>query len=72
MWLQRAVNMVQKNSHDNVAVLFYASWCPFSRMFRPIFSVLCGLYPSIPHFAIEESTVRPRFVDDPELYLCIL
>ncbi|XP_039055695.1 5'-adenylylsulfate reductase-like 4 isoform X2 [Hibiscus syriacus] len=28
--LQRALNMVYKNSHEYVAVLFYASWCPFS------------------------------------------
>ena len=61
--LQRALNMVQKNSYDYVAVLFYASWCPFSRTFRPTFSALSSLYPSIPHFAIEESAVRPRFAD---------
>ncbi|XP_044475942.1 5'-adenylylsulfate reductase-like 4 isoform X2 [Mangifera indica] len=57
--LQRALNMVHKNSHDFVAVLFYASWCPFSRNFRPSFSILSSLYPSIPHFAIEESAIRP-------------
>lgn len=57
--LQRALNMVHKNSHEYVAVLFYASWCPFSRNFRPGFSVLSSLYSSIPHFAIEESAVRP-------------
>ncbi|PPD68241.1 hypothetical protein GOBAR_DD34882 [Gossypium barbadense] len=28
--LQKVLNMVHKNSHDYVAVLFYASWCPFS------------------------------------------
>lgn len=60
--LQKALNMVHKNYHEYVAVLFYASWCPFSRIFRPVFSVLSSLYPSIPHFAIEESSVRPRFV----------
>ncbi|KAF5461888.1 hypothetical protein F2P56_017949 [Juglans regia] len=54
-----ALNMVHTNSHQYVAVLFYASWCPFSRTFRPIFSVLSLLYPSIPHYAIEESNVRP-------------
>lgn len=56
--------MVHKDNQDYVALLFYASWCPFSRMFRPIFSILSSLYPSIPHFAIEESTIRPRFVID--------
>ena len=60
--LQKALNMVHKNNHEYVAVLFYASWCPFSRVFKPIFSVLSSLHPSIPHFAIEESSVRPRFV----------
>ncbi|XP_059636285.1 5'-adenylylsulfate reductase-like 4 [Cornus florida] len=60
--LQRALNMVHKNSHDYVAVLFYASWCPFSGTFRPSFSMLSSLYPSIPHFAIEESVIRPSIL----------
>ncbi|XP_028111584.1 5'-adenylylsulfate reductase-like 4 [Camellia sinensis] len=57
--LQRALHLVHKNNHDYVAVLFYASWCPFSGAFRPTFSILSTLYPSIPHFAIEESVIRP-------------
>lgn len=60
--LQKVLNMVHKNNHEYVAVLFYASWCPFSRIFRPVFSILSSLNPSIPHFSIEESSVRPRFV----------
>ncbi|KAG5045501.1 hypothetical protein JHK86_014907 [Glycine max] len=60
--LQKALNMVHKNNHEYVAVLFYASWCPFSRVFKPIFSVLSSLHPSIPHFAIEESSVRPSIL----------
>lgn len=60
--LQKALNKVHKNNHEYVAVLFYASWCPFSRIFRPIFSILSSLYPSIPHFAIEESSVRPSIL----------
>ncbi|KAF4351417.1 hypothetical protein F8388_001037 [Cannabis sativa] len=60
--LQRALNMVHKNSYDYVAVLFYASWCPFSRTFRRTFSILSTLYPSIPHFAIEESAIRPSIL----------
>lgn len=60
--LQKALNMVYKNTHEYVAVLFYASWCPFSRSFRPSFSVVSSLYPSIPHFAIEESSVRPSIL----------
>ncbi|KAL7245658.1 hypothetical protein ACSBR2_000899 [Camellia fascicularis] len=57
--LQRALRLVHKNNHDYVAVLFYASWCPFSGAFRPTYSILSTLYPSIPHFAIEESVIRP-------------
>ncbi|KAG4194143.1 hypothetical protein ERO13_A06G035300v2 [Gossypium hirsutum] len=60
--LQKVLNMVHKNSHDYVAVLFYASWCPFSRSFRPTFAILSSSYPSIPHFAIEESAVRPSIL----------
>lgn len=68
--LQMALNMVHKNSHEYVAVLFYASWCPFSRNFRPSFSVLSSLYSSIPHFAIEESAIRPRYAKDyPSFYI---
>ncbi|XVF36702.1 hypothetical protein REPUB_Repub19eG0080700 [Reevesia pubescens] len=60
--LQKALNMVQKNGHAYVAVLFYASWCPFSRSFRPSFSILSSSYPSVPHFAIKESAVRPSIL----------
>ncbi|KAJ9166579.1 hypothetical protein P3X46_021309 [Hevea brasiliensis] len=60
--LQKALSMVYKNSHKYVAVLFYASWCPFSRSFRPGFSLLSSLFPSIPHFAIEESSIRPSIL----------
>ncbi|KAA8538093.1 hypothetical protein F0562_027701 [Nyssa sinensis] len=60
--LQRALNMVHRNSHDYVAVLFYASWCPFSGTFRPSLSIMSSLYPTIPHFAIEESVVRPSIL----------
>ncbi|KAE9609044.1 hypothetical protein Lal_00020018 [Lupinus albus] len=57
--LQKALNMVHKNSHEYVAVLFFASWCPFSRILRPDFSIMSSLNPSIPHLAVEESSVRP-------------
>ncbi|XP_028771852.1 5'-adenylylsulfate reductase-like 4 [Neltuma alba] len=60
--LQKALNIVHKNNHDYVAVLFYASWCPFSRIFRPSFSIMSSLFPSIPHFAIEESNIRPSIL----------
>ncbi|GAB4861226.1 5'-adenylylsulfate reductase-like [Ancistrocladus abbreviatus] len=60
--LQRALRWVRSNRHGYAAVLFYASWCPFSRAFRPSFSVLASLYPSIPHFVIEESSIRPSML----------
>lgn len=60
--LQRALSMVHGNTRDYVAVLFYASWCPFSGTFRPSLSLLSSLYPSIPHFAIEESVIRPSIL----------
>ncbi|KAL6504234.1 5'-adenylylsulfate reductase-like 4 [Orobanche gracilis] len=57
--LQKALNVIHKNEHDYVALLFYSSWCPFSASFKPSFSVLSSIFPPIPHFAIEESSVRP-------------
>ncbi|CAK9137438.1 unnamed protein product, partial [Ilex paraguariensis] len=60
--LQRALNMVHKSTHDNVAVLFYASWCPFSGTFKPSFSIMSSLYPSIPHLTVEESVIRPSIL----------
>lgn len=60
--LQRALGMVYKKSHDYVVLLFYAPWCPFSASFRPMLSILSSLYPSIPHFAIEETAIRPSIL----------
>ncbi|CAN7030441.1 5'-adenylylsulfate reductase-like 4 [Brassica rapa] len=58
-WLQTALDMIHKNKCDYVALLFYASWCPFSRSFTPSFDLISSLYSSIPHFAIKESSVKP-------------
>ncbi|RZC89541.1 hypothetical protein C5167_027085 [Papaver somniferum] len=44
--LQKVLNLVHKNSHDYVAVLFYASWCPFSRTCRPTFAAMSSILPS--------------------------
>ncbi|KAF5740238.1 5'-adenylylsulfate reductase-like 4-like [Tripterygium wilfordii] len=60
--LQKALNMVHKHRHEYIALLFYASWCPFSKTFRPSLSILSSLYPSIPHFTVEESAVRPSIL----------
>ncbi|XP_024968941.1 5'-adenylylsulfate reductase-like 4 [Cynara cardunculus var. scolymus] len=60
--LQKALSKVHRNAQDYVVVLFYASWCPFSITFRPSLSVMSSLYPSIAHFAIEESVIRPSIL----------
>ncbi|KAI7758250.1 hypothetical protein M8C21_016937 [Ambrosia artemisiifolia] len=60
--LQKALSIVDTDTHDYVAVLFYASWCPFSTVLKPSLSTMSSLYPSIPHFAIEESAVKPSIL----------
>ncbi|KAF8085094.1 hypothetical protein N665_0681s0017 [Sinapis alba] len=57
-WLQVATDMIHKNECDYVALLFYASWCPFSRSVKPSFDVISLLYSPVPHFAVEESSVK--------------
>ncbi|XP_047322704.1 5'-adenylylsulfate reductase-like 4 [Impatiens glandulifera] len=57
--LHKALNMLYTRTYDNVALLFYASWCPFSAIVRPKFSVLSSLYPYVPHIAIDESVIKP-------------
>ncbi|PIN21776.1 Thioredoxin [Handroanthus impetiginosus] len=66
--LQKALNAIHKNKHDYVALLFYSSWCPFSGPFKPTFSALSSIFPSIPHFAIEESAVRPSILSKYGVY----
>ncbi|PKA53146.1 5'-adenylylsulfate reductase-like 3 [Apostasia shenzhenica] len=60
--LQRAVNIAQKNREQYVAVLFYASWCPFSKICRSNFNKMSSMFPSIPHFSFEESFIRPSIL----------
>jgi len=59
--LEAALNILQKSSNPYIAVLFYASWCPFSKQCRPIFNVLSSMFPTIHHVAVEESASRPRY-----------
>ncbi|KAG6402466.1 hypothetical protein SASPL_134660 [Salvia splendens] len=66
--LQKALHMVHKHENDYVSVLFYSAWCPFSGTFRPKLSILSSIYPSIPHFAIEESSVRPSILSKYGVY----
>lgn len=57
--LERVLNILQSRSNTYVAVLFYAEWCPFSKLFRPMFDTLSSAVPAIYHLAVEESAVRP-------------
>ncbi|CAL4998602.1 unnamed protein product [Urochloa decumbens] len=60
--LQRAVALVLHNREDFVAILFYASWCPFSKIFRTDFQKLSSFFPTIAHFSFEESHIKPRIL----------
>jgi thiol-disulfide isomerase/thioredoxin len=60
--LQKAVALVLQNREDFVAILFYASWCPFSKIFRTDFQKLSSFFPTIAHFSFEESNIKPRCV----------
>ncbi|VVA96382.1 unnamed protein product [Arabis nemorensis] len=48
-------------NHGNayMSVLFYASWCPFSRAMRPKFDMLSSMFPQIQHLAVEHSQALP-------------
>ncbi|XP_062191525.1 5'-adenylylsulfate reductase-like 4 [Phragmites australis] len=60
--LQKAVTLVLQNREDFVAILFYASWCPFSKIFRTDFQKLSSFFPIIAHFSFEESRIEPRIL----------
>lgn len=59
--LERALNILHKSGSTYMAVLFYASWCPFSKLCQPVFNTLSSMFPTIYHVAIEESAIRPRY-----------
>ncbi|CAH8285320.1 unnamed protein product [Eruca vesicaria subsp. sativa] len=49
-------------NHDGdalMSVLFYASWCPFSRAMRLKFDMLSSMFPQIQHLAVEHSQALP-------------
>ncbi|XP_073303337.1 5'-adenylylsulfate reductase-like 5 [Primulina huaijiensis] len=52
---------VMSSSQENVytAVLYYASWCPFSSIFLSKFSTLSSMYPQIKHLVVEQSSAIP-------------
>jgi thiol-disulfide isomerase/thioredoxin len=44
----------------HTAVLFYASWCPFSQRTRSVFDDLSSMFPRVKHLAVEESSIMKR------------
>ncbi|KAM1735241.1 hypothetical protein FF2_013410 [Malus domestica] len=56
-FLDRALASQQRT--DYAAVLFYASWCPFSRIMYPTFEKLSFMFPQVEHLAIEQSSALP-------------
>ncbi|KAG8387376.1 hypothetical protein BUALT_Bualt02G0014900 [Buddleja alternifolia] len=53
--------IAMSSSHKNeyTAVLFYASWCPFSSTFQAKFSTLSYMYPQIKHLMVEQTSALP-------------
>ncbi|XP_010549679.1 PREDICTED: 5'-adenylylsulfate reductase-like 7 [Tarenaya hassleriana] len=51
--------MDAKHGNGYTAVLFYASWCPFSRAIRPKFDALASMFPQIQHMVLEHSLALP-------------
>ncbi|KAL5708582.1 5-adenylylsulfate reductase-like [Ranunculus cassubicifolius] len=41
------------------AILFHASWCPFSKRLRSTFDVLSAMFPQVRHLAVEQSAALP-------------
>ncbi|GMH11639.1 hypothetical protein Nepgr_013480 [Nepenthes gracilis] len=48
-----------KQMNVYTAVLFHASWCPFSKYIRYKFDVLSSTFPQIGHITVEQSLVMP-------------
>ncbi|XP_062113380.1 5'-adenylylsulfate reductase-like 5 [Humulus lupulus] len=56
-FLDRTLTSKQKIGYTSV--LFYGSWCPFSRGLYPKFEALSSMFPEIEHLAIEQSSAAP-------------
>ncbi|CAL1356589.1 unnamed protein product [Linum trigynum] len=56
-FLERALKSEWTNAYSSL--LFYASWCPFSRSMLPKFEMLAAMFPEIQHLVVEESSVLP-------------
>lgn len=57
--LEKALSVLQSKEDEHAAVLFYASWCPFSREFRLLLDILSSHFPTIYHIAVEDSAIQP-------------
>ncbi|XP_057437720.1 5'-adenylylsulfate reductase-like 5 [Lotus japonicus] len=42
-----------------ISILFYASWCPFSRRMLSEFEILSSMFPQVEHVALEQSSALP-------------
>ncbi|XP_047311910.1 5'-adenylylsulfate reductase-like 5 [Impatiens glandulifera] len=58
--LDSMLDLSSENAYT--AVLFHASWCPFSVAVLPKFSALSSLFPQIQHVMIEQSNVMPSLL----------
>ncbi|XP_062005331.1 5'-adenylylsulfate reductase-like 5 [Rosa rugosa] len=56
-FIDRALASTRKTGYTSV--LFYASWCPFSRKLYPIFEMLSFMFPQVEHLAVEQSSAFP-------------
>ncbi|KAL7081661.1 hypothetical protein ACP275_14G052700 [Erythranthe tilingii] len=54
---EKAMSSSQKKGYT--AVLFYASWCPFSTIFQSKISTLSSMYPHVKHIMVEQSSATP-------------
>ncbi|XP_050378017.1 5'-adenylylsulfate reductase-like 5 [Argentina anserina] len=48
-----------KRNSGYTSILFYASWCPFSRRLIPSFEMLSFMFPQVEHLAVEQSSAFP-------------
>ncbi|KAL6228538.1 hypothetical protein ACLB2K_002487 [Fragaria x ananassa] len=51
--------LASKQNSGFTSVLFYASWCPFSRRLNPTFEMLSFMFPQVDHLAVEQSSAFP-------------
>ncbi|KAF8043566.1 hypothetical protein BT93_A1783 [Corymbia citriodora subsp. variegata] len=51
--------LMSKQHSGFTAVLFYASWCPFSQSIQPTYEALSFMFPQIDHLAVEQSLTMP-------------